>query len=486
MIPFGEWLPDQASIGNQGANEAKNVIPRTPRSYGPCYAIQEIGNALTAYCQGAGSFRGIGGTLFVTAGDANKLYSFSANTWSDISRLAGGAYAVSTDDQWSFAPFGDNIVAVNGTDVPQVFQIGSSSNYAALSGSPPVARFAITVKDFLVLGRITSAQNKVRWSAINDITSWTIGTNQADDQDLPAGGKVMGGIGGEFGTWFCENSIYRQQYVGGSLIFTFDRISEDRGCCAENSLAAFEQTSFGLDWDGFFALQGGREFTPIGDQKVDRWFWNRVNQSYLNRVHGSVDPINRLYVVAFPSTASTTGTPDTIMWYNWSIGRWSYSEQAVDVLFQALTNTSYHTDNVDTLLGNTDATSVPADSSLFIGEGNAKFGAFSTGKKLATFEGAALEGIIGTTEAPLVEDRRSLVSEIWPIGDGGTLSVSVGYRNLPNEGITWTDYVSQNATGFCPFGIDARFLQARVKIAAGGTWTHQQGIRPKTHRTGMY
>lgn len=486
ILGFNEWLPDQATLENPGANEAKNVIPRTLASYGPVQALQEVGNALTAYCQGAGSYRGIAGTVFVTAGDATKLYKYTSGAWSDVSRLAGGAYTTLAEDQWFFAQFGDYVVAVNGIDAPQVFQIGFSANYAALGGSPPVARFACAVRDQLVIGRIAAAKNRVKWSGLNDITGWTIGTNLSDEQDLPSGGQIMGLIGGEFGTVFCESSIYRMRFSGYPLIFQFDRISEDRGCCAENSLAVFEQTTFGLDWDGFFALKGGQEFATIGDQKIDRFFWNDVNQSFLNRVVGTVDPLNKLYIVAYPSTSSTLGTPDSLLFYNWTIGRWSRAKIDLDTLFQALTNEGYNWDNVDSVITNTDATSFSVDTSLFIGSGKAKLGAFSTNKKLATFEGANLEAILGTSEVQLVDGFRSQVSELWPYFDGGTLSASMGTRNLPNEAVTWSSFVSQNTVGFVPFESDARFHQVQVKVAAGSTWTHGQGVRPKLQKSGTY
>src|SRR5713101_8264847 len=94
--PFGEWLPDQPDFGNPGAKTIKNVIPLTKQSYGPMPTPQVYSGALTARCQGSYSFLDAGEAVHIFAGDATKLYHLtagSAPSFTDVSRLAGGAYA---------------------------------------------------------------------------------------------------------------------------------------------------------------------------------------------------------------------------------------------------------------------------------------------------------------------------------------------------------------------------------------------------------
>lgn len=486
MIRFGPWLPDLPELENPGALEAKNVMPETENSYGPVNALQEIGDALTARCQGGGSFRGIGGTVFVTAGDATKLYKWSGSAWSDVSRLVGGAYSTATEDMWQFTQFGDTVIAVNGTDAPQKWPIGSASNYAALGGSPPVGRFVTTIRDFVQIGRIAAAKNRVHWSSINNAEAWTVGTSQCDLQDIPEGGQVMGQVGGEYGVIFMERSIYRQTYIGAPAVFQFDRIGEHVGCAAENSITPHENIIFFLDADGFYLLKGGSELVPIGDQRVDRYFWNDVNQSFLYRVVGIVEPIRKRWIVAYPSNASSSGTPDKLLIYSFALDRWSRAEMTLDYLMMFLSNQGYHTDNIDTVITNTDATAFRIDSNQFLGLGGEKLGAFTTNKKLATFEGAALEATADTTEAQISPGRQTFVREVWPKCDGGTVSVALGTRDLPTSGVTWSADTAVNTVGFAPFRNRARYHRARVKVAAGGSWTHLQGVDPAVRPEGKY
>lgn len=491
MLRLPEWLPDQPALDNAGLIDAKNVYPSTLQSYGPWNDVLEVGNALTARCQGAGWFRGVGGTIFGTAGDATKLYAWDGSAWNDVSRTVGGAYATAAEDGWSMAQFGDYVVAVNGTDAPQVFQIGVDTNYAALGGSPPVARFAVALRDFLLLGRISGAQNRIAWSAINDITGWTAGTNQSDQQDIPEGGRVMGLVGGEFGLVFTERAIHRLTYRGAPVVFQRDRMTDRIGCCAENSIATYEQTTYFLDFSGFYACDGGQSFRRIGAQKIDNYFWTDVNRAYLNRVVGTIEPGsikegNTFYIVTYPSNSSSDGTPDRLLIYNSTLDRWSRAEMAVDYLLPFLSNQGYHTDNVDTVITDTDATAFLLDSSQFLGGGQAQLAAFTPNFKLATFEGSALEAVMETPEAQVAAGRRSHIREVWPFVDGGTVSVSVGYRNQPEDSVTYASYVAKGTSGFCPVNIDARFLRARVKVAAGGTWSNAQGLDIIARVAGRY
>jgi len=50
----------------------------------------------------------------------------------------------------------------------------------------------------------------VQWSALGDESSWTnSATTQADYQDIPDGGSIVGVTGGEFGLIFMDRAIHR-------------------------------------------------------------------------------------------------------------------------------------------------------------------------------------------------------------------------------------------------------------------------------------
>ncbi|HEY9211814.1 MAG TPA: hypothetical protein VIQ29_03055 [Ancylobacter sp.] len=195
IIPFAEWRPDMPALG-PWAREALNVVP-AEESYRPLNDLSGVSNPLAARAQGAAWFRGTAGATRMFAGDASKLYLLSGSTWNDVSRTSGGAYAPGGDNLWRFTQFGALAIAVNGVDAPQKFDLGVGTTWTALGGAPPVATFIATVRDFVVMGKIGSAPQRVQWSALDNTESWASSlTTQADLQELPDGGNVTGLIAG--------------------------------------------------------------------------------------------------------------------------------------------------------------------------------------------------------------------------------------------------------------------------------------------------
>lgn len=479
MIKFAQWTPDQPALDGMGIMDAVNVFPLTQASYSPIAALQEQGNALDARCQGAGTFRGVGEAIANFAATVDKIYSYSGSAWADVSRASGGAYATDEADAWSFTPFGDFVVAANGADATQYWTIASSTKFTALSGAP-VHRFGMVVGPHYVAMRIAGALNKLAWSGFTGLASWTAGIDLSDDQELFVGGKIMGGVGGEYGVVFMERAIYRMLYVGADPVFDLSgRISEELGCAVEGSIAAHEQNIVFLSFDGFYLLKGGQQLTPIGKMRVDDTFWKTVNPSFLHRVSSTFDPVRNLYVISFPSALSTDGTPDTTWFYSLTADRWSKGNFGLEFVFSLRTQTGYNTDTVDALIMNTDFTSYSTDTSLFTGSGRAALAAFSNNHILETFSGASLEALIETQETQITPGRRTKLTGIVPIVDGGVPSVALGYRNRPNDALTWTPYKDQNSIGVCPFRNDARYHRVRMKVAAGGMFNHIQGVDPQ-------
>lgn len=474
MIPFAEFAPDQPRLESGASGHVLNVVPLTAQSYGPLPALAPVGTALNARCQGAASFRGPDGTILNVAGDATKLYRWDGTSWNDVSRVSG-PYSTAAEQGWSFAQFGSRVIATNGIDDAQVIDIVSPSPFSALANAPR-ARFSSTVRDFVMLGQLDTDQSAVRWCGLNNILNWTQGTGQSDDQSFPDGGRIAGIVGGQYAIIFQETAIRRGTYVGPDLIFQFDVISAERGCAASGSIASYQQLVFFLAADGFFLLSGGESERPIGDQKIDAWFWANVNESHLHRISAAIDSVRKLYIVAFPSTNSSTGAPDTLLIYNWTIDRWSRAELGVDILCRMMNKLGETLDSLDATYPNLDLIPISLDSVLLSGSPLAKPGAFGFDRRMAFFEGDNLAAEIDTIEAQVTPGGRTFVGSIRPIVDGGTLGVQLGTRERINDPVAWSTDVAQNAIGACPLRSSARYHRARVKVAAGGQWTHAQGV----------
>ena len=487
IVPFGQWLPDQADYVNAGATVAKNVIPRTASSYGPLAGLSAVSNALTNRPQGAGSFRDSAGTVFTFTGDDENLFKFNTGTLNfDEISSSTDAYTVATDEHVIFRQFGDRVISVNGhTDQPQSYVMGTSSDFATLAGAAPRAKTMGIVKDFVMMGNTwdstdNAVVNRVWWSAINDPTDWpTIGSTdaankQSDRQDLPVGGQVqaiVGPVGGLDAAVFLENAIYRVQYEGPPTVLGFYLVEADRGTPAPNSVISIGTHAFYLSEDGFYQFTGSGS-TAIGVDRVDKWFFSELNQTYYHRIYGSADAINKLAFWAFPSTESTNGVPDTILIYNWAVDRWAYANVDLEYLFRDLTS-GYTLEGLDSVSGSIDALQFSLDSRGWLG-GRLVLSAFDTDKKLSRFNGNNLAAVVETAETG--GSALTLVNGVRPFVDGGTLTVGIKTRDLLTASTPLTGPYAIDSNGQANFSKSARYGRAQVNVAAAGSWTHAQGI----------
>ena len=113
------------------------------------------------------SARTVNGNWKIYAGTSTRLLTLSSAGWVDVSRTGGVPYHVAGDDLWSFEQFGTKLIAVNINDVPQVIDIDSGTNFAALGGSPPQATNVKTIGDFLFLSGLATGTTGTSTDAVN-------------------------------------------------------------------------------------------------------------------------------------------------------------------------------------------------------------------------------------------------------------------------------------------------------------------------------
>lgn len=502
VVPFGEWLPDLPAHQNPGLIACKNVVSRTPESYGPFAGPSVYSGALNsdAYCRGAFAARDTDGNISLFAGTESTLemLTSASTSWSDVSK--SGGYSVPSDDGIKFVQFGSRVIAAMGLSDPlQSYVLGSSSEFADLSADAPNARYIAVVREFVMVANTFDATDGARpervwWSAINDPTDWpTPGSSdaaakQSDFQDLVGDGGwnqgIVGGLGNADVAIVQERAMWRGIYVGAPLIFQFDRVEGARGTPAPGSIVQLGSVFAYLGEDGFYLFDGVNS-TPIGANKIDKTFFADLDQTYFYRISAAVDPINKIFYWAYPGAGNVSGHPNRLLAYNWSTQRWSLIELSpgVEHIFRAGTF-GYNLDNADGLGYTVDTSPFGPDSRFWTG-GRSILAAFDLDHKLNFFAGSALAAEFETGDLDIAEGRRVFVSGIRPIVDGGTVTAQVGYRNTPDGAVSYTTATIPGADGYCPQRISTRFARAKVNIAAGGSWTHARGIEPRFKPEGL-
>ncbi len=481
MTPFAPWLPDIVQFNPAVSSDAKNVIPPAATGFKPFRSFTAVASAITARAIGAFSVRGLTGTIYNFAGDATKLYKMATTglSYSDVSRTSGGAYTTAIDGWWKFTVFGDYVIACNQADATQVFQLSTSANFAALSGSPPQAAFTGTIRDFVILARVNTAYNRIQWSGINDTTAWTpSATTMADYQDFPDGGIIMGFVGGEYGIVLQENAIQRMAFEGPPTIFRFDKISNTLGCQIPGSVAAYENLVFFKSHDGMYMIRGGSEIVPIGTEKIDRWLNERINASYYHRCSASIDPARKLYLFGVPSQSSSDGTPDTILAYHWPSGEWSYAEASHEILYTGAVQASLTIDDLDSLSGSIDGLIYPTDSLFYSGSGQLLNAGFDTSHRQGFFTGTALEATIETGDNQANQGRKTMVRGARPMVEGTSVTpkLKLKYRDSTASAHIVGSDVTANSSGYCNFRVNARYHRFVMTIPAASSWDRALGI----------
>jgi hypothetical protein len=466
QLLFGELTPDQPDLGNGGLEEAINCVPYAA-SYGPWLSEVAYSSSAGAVAYGAVSVFSRGGVATTFVGTRAKLYKESAGAMGDVG--ATTTYATAADGAWEFAAYGDTFLGVNGVDPLQVWTLDVSSAFvnASASASAPVAKHIAVVRDFVMLGNIGTDTDKVQWSQIDTPLRYTASrTKQSDSQVLPGTGQVQRITGGDFATILTSRSIWRGDYVGSPLVFRFDEMAPGIGCRAPGSVARFQNTTFFLSESGFYKFDGVNA-VPIGSERVDRTFLDDLNSSFLYRITSVIDPVQKLYIVSYPSVASTDGTCDKLAIYGWAVNRWTFAEASLEWLFINLSG-GYTLEGLDPF-GTMDTLAFSLDSSVWLG-GAAFLAGIDTGHRITRFTGSALTARFTTGEGQLFEGGRAFINNVAPMvqGDSSTaISVQIGQRDRTIDSITWGAASTMNSIGSCPVRSSARYQRLRMEISGG-------------------
>lgn len=434
-IAFGEWMPDQPGIAGALTN-AKNCVSQAV-GYGPFPQEVDFSEAAGENLTSLFASKQPDGVTKLFAAGRTKIYTVSGV--GAVTEENSG-YTTAANERFRFTQFGDRIICTNNSEKLQSWVLGSSSSFADLSASAPVAKYITVVRDFVVCANIYSGgvqnQYKVQWSALNDETDWTASvTTQSDSQDIPDGGQIMGIRGGEFGLVLLERSIHRMSYVGTPFIFQFDNISRNKGCMVSGSIAQYQGVTFFLSDDGFYMCDG-QQVLPVGSEKVDRWFLDDVSEADYSTMSSAVDPVRKLIIWNYKSK---DGSRKLII-FNFYTKKWTYADANSDYISDA-SSASSTLEELDSLSASIDALETPLDSILFAG--GKYFLGGTSGTKVVTYTGTPKTARLETGD--IEAGGQSLINLARPQVDQGSATISAASRRLLSEDITYGTPVAADA-----------------------------------------
>lgn len=478
MLGFGKWRPDQLPLNITVAGDAKGVLP-APDGYAPWSQPAQLSAALSTVGLGGFAAHASTGSLSIFGGTATKLVKYaSATSWTDLTRLVGGAYGVATDETWRMDQYGTRLIATNATDDPQYIDIDAGANFAALSGSPPKARYNKTVGDFVFLYGLVSNRNRLIWSGRNNSDFWTPGTQDCDQQDFPEGGEVNGvaAFGQGRGLVFQEEALRAFAATNDRTIFNFAKLESGVGLLAPDSLVTAGGLALFLSRSGFRVSDGTGPSRSIGTDAVDKWFQAAVSNSRTTAVRGALDPIRQRVFWIFPTGSGTVF--DKCLVYDIALDAWSYGDVNASFIFPAAT-AGYTADNIQALLtslGYTIETAPFSFDAKFLTGGSPFLAILDDDFKLAFFSGTAMAATVETGDVQLIPGMRAFVRGARPVTDATAATIAAGTKERAQGSATFGSASAQNDQGLCPLRSSGRFHRFRMAIAEGQTWTHARGV----------
>ena len=483
LLPFPPWRPDVAGLNGSTTATARGVL-RYEDGYLPFPGFAEYSDELGETVYGAFLAYESGGTRVIFAGTAGGLYRLATDgTWTDVTQAAT-TYSATNENRWSFAQFGDFIIAVTPNDAPQVYNMAAPATFVDLPGSPPDARWVAVWGDFLVLGGLALHPTRVHWSGLNDIEEWTPGTKFSDFQDFPDGGVVQGMTASDTALIFQETSIRRAVYLPGSpLIFQFEKLTEDIGTKSPYSIVQREQGAFFIAEDGFYFIDGGGVVSPIGAERVNRTYVEDTDGGWLVYTDGVLDPTNQRVYWASRSKSSPGAALNRLWIYDFQRGEWTDAIVDLQILAKAATP-GYTLEDLDAF-GTMETLPFSLDSRVWVG-GAATLAGFTSGGAMGFFSGANQAAVVETAELGATDGQLTRITEVAPVVDTTAALVRIGRRRVRSGSVAWTaDRATSPGTGRANINSRARYQRIRVTIPAGTTWSYLQGVDLTSRPDGM-
>lgn len=481
-IVFGPWEPDKASFQSDALVDALNVHP-VSGGYGPSYGFQATDATLATPILGASVLSNTQASVYIYAGSGDDIY-VSTN---------GGALAsvytsptpISPALRFQFARFYGSAIAVH----PQILPVGGTlgSAMTTLGGSPPYAKVAGVVGDFLVLGDLDDGidgirPNRIRWSGFGNPNTWgTSIATQADFNDMPDDGGEVQGVGGrEFGTVFQRYSISRMTYVGPPVIFQFDLVEKKRGAIAPGCIVDAGLVAAYIADDGFF-LWDGTSSTPIGARRVNEYFRRRLYPGSEPTICATFDPLNSLITWAYQT--DDTGILKERLMYSLVEDRWTRSDLQGS-WFMSGFDTGYTLEQLDAF-GPLDTLPFSLDDPKLLG-GRARGVGFNASGAYGALTGDTLPAAMETGDWQSEPGKRSFVTAIRPQIDADNVTCSVGTRQQTlADPVAYTADSGKLLDGNCPMRVAGRFARVRSNVAGSQTWSRATGVEAYVMAEGM-
>ncbi|WP_332065712.1 hypothetical protein [Bartonella sp. CB189] len=484
FFPIADYRPDVADINSLFTDELINVLPANG-SYIPMPTFIPSTAPCPDKILAAFAVKTKLGVSII-AGTEKKIYLLDNTTmkWKDISRN-GKPYVANVDAPWSFALFGDYVIAVNANDKPQVIDIGYDQKFRNLGGNPPRAGIVRVWGDFVCLMKLTEYPRRVHWSGLNDAEFWTVGKKSCDYQDFPDGGYVQGSTETTNPIIFMRSAIYAGSFVPGSkIIFSFQKIHDKRGVKNADSIVSRGNFSFFADEGGFYQINNDGQIISIGFEKVDRTISTKNDIDNIPFLSAAIDGVyNRVYWII---EKDDNREKCVLLIYDWGLQKWTKALLKVKTILPIFLS-GKTLEGLDQVSESIDDLPFSLDSKVWKNDAPV-LGAFDYKGRLGSFSGKPMACVLTSQEMGQTNGMITRMKNIMPQVNSGKLYLSVGIRlrQAMEEKIVWLpEKQPSRNTGQIHYRVRARFYRFKLRIPEGVNWSHVTGFDVEMEPAGM-
>jgi len=375
--------------------------------------------------------------------------------------------------------------------VPMSWDLNTANKFVDLANWPAstYCKSLRAFKNYLVALNVTKSGTNypfmVKWSHPADPgsvpVSWdqTDATKDAGETDLAEGtDPIIDGLQlrGSF-MIYKESSIWRMDYVGGTYVFSFNKVLGNSGAMNRNCIAEIDGYHVVLTASDVI-VHDGQTATSVLDKATRRYLFRAIDTTYANLCFVFANPYFNEVFICYPSIGSTVCDKAMV---------WNYKDKTVS--FRTLPNVNHA--SVGALDPNTGGTwaadSEPWSSDLTAWNENdlaasaQRVVMASSDVKLYLLDSSA--SFAGTLPSAYLErrglsfsepERVKLVRSIRPritgnVGD--TVTVKVGYSDDPYAEPTYTTMthtIGTTISNDCL--VQGRYIAIRFETGTAYSW----------------
>ena len=317
--------------------------------------ITTTGATVTGASRAALAWKGNDARTWLAIGTHNHLYAmdrFGAVT--DITpagftsgradAVAGGGYGTGTygtgtygtprpdntlvldATQWTLDTWGENLLGVSPDDGKLYeWSLNTANDAVQVANAPDCTAVVVTAERF-VFALATDDPRTVSWCDQEDNTDWTpSSTNQAGSFPLQSPGRLVCGKRVKGLTLlFTDLDAHAAQYIGGTLVYAFDRVGEGCGAISRQCVASFGTGEAAWMSPGFnFWLWNGAGAIPLPCDVQD-YIRTDINLLQVSKIFARVNAANFEIEWYYVSSGSTEIDRCVVWQYKdnyWNIGR---------------------------------------------------------------------------------------------------------------------------------------------------------------------